>query len=104
MTENRDSEARKWMDDAEEALNRVSEAVKTAWEGTRESRMSALEAAREAANQLGNAIDQGIDKARETWGASKAQEGEEEPVTQDEPSSDAPSAEVSDEEGPEEEE
>jgi hypothetical protein len=95
MTENRDSEARKWLDDAEEALNRVSEAVRTAWEGTRDTRMSALEAAREAAAQLGKAIDQGIDKARETWDSSKAQQPDGE--VPEEPPSPAPEAAMSEE-------
>ena len=106
MTENRDSDARKWMDDAEDALNRVSEAFRTAWEGTKETRMSALEAAREAANQLGKAIDQGIDKARETWDASKAKEDSERPPVPDEPPSPAPAPEMAGEDrgGTEEEE
>lgn len=68
-------EAKKWMDDAEEALDRASEAMKAAWEGTKDVRMSALEAAREAATQLGKAIDQGIDVARDSWGSAKSQEG-----------------------------
>jgi hypothetical protein len=97
MTENRDSEARKWLDEAEEALNRASEAVKTAWEGTKDTRMSALEAAREAATQLGKVIDQGIDVARETWGSTKGKEGE---TVVGEPASPAPAPPISgDDEG-----
>lgn len=102
MTESRDSEARKWMDDAEEALNRVSEAVRTAWEGTRETRMSALEAAKEAAAQLGKAIDQGMDKARETWDSSKAQQAEEK--VPDESSAPEPAPAMSDEDSGDSEE
>ena len=94
MTEGRDSEARKWMDDAEEALNRVSEAVRTAWEGTKETRMSALEAAKEAAAQLGKAIDQGIDKARETWDSSKAREATGTSPGPEEPASSTPPADM----------
>lgn len=90
MAENPDSEARKWMDDAEEALNRASEAVRSAWEGTKDTRMSALEAAREAATQLGKAIDLGIDRARETWDSSKVKEGTEKPPVPEEPASPAP--------------
>lgn len=71
MTENQDPGARRWIDEAEEALNRTSEALKTAWEGTREARMSTLEAAREAASKLGDAIDQGIILAKETWDPSR---------------------------------
>lgn len=90
MTEQQDSEARKWMDDAEEALNRASEAVRSAWDSTKDTRMSALEAAKEAATQLGKAIDQGIDRARETWDSSKAKEADDEPPVADEPSPPAP--------------
>lgn len=90
MTEQQDSEARKWMDDAEEALNRATEAVRSAWDSTKDTRMSALEAAKEAATQLGKAIDQGIDRARETWDSSKAKEVGDEPRVADEPSSPAP--------------
>lgn len=97
MTEQRDSEARKWMDDAEEALNRASEAVKSAWEGTKDTRMSALEAAREAATQLGKAIDLGIDRARETWDSSKAKEAGDKPPVPEEPSSPAPPPPMSEE-------
>jgi hypothetical protein len=104
MTDNRDSEARKWMDDAEEALTRASEAVRTAWEGTRDTRMSALEAAREAATQLGKAIDQGIDKVRETWDSSKAREGADQPPIPDEPTMPTPPPAMSDESGESEEE
>jgi hypothetical protein len=57
------------MDDAEEALSRTGDALKAAWEGSREARMSALEAAREAANRLGEAIDKGVAVARESWEA-----------------------------------
>ena len=97
MTEQRDSEARKWMDDAEEALNRASEAVRSAWEGTKDTRMSALEAAREAATQLGKAIDLGIDRARETWDSSKAKDpGTDKPPVPEEPTSPAPPPSMSD--------
>lgn len=67
MTESENKESRKWLDDAEEALNRASDALRAAWEETREARMSTLEAAKEAANRLGRAIDHGIETARETW-------------------------------------
>lgn len=75
MTEERDREAtRRWVDDAEEALNRTGEALRTAWEETRDARMSALEAAREAVNRLGVAIDQGIESARKSWEPSATDE------------------------------
>jgi len=64
------------MDDAEEALSRTGDALKAAWEGSREARMSALEAAREAANRLGEAIDKGVAVARESWEAGGGGESE----------------------------
>lgn len=70
MSEDRQS-ARKWIDEAEEALGRTGEALRTAWSDTKEARMATLEAAREAAARLGKAIDQGIEAARETWDSSQ---------------------------------
>jgi hypothetical protein len=99
MTDNRDTDSRKWLDDAEEALNLASESVKKAWEGTKETRMSALEAAREAATQLGRAIDQGIDVARDTWGAAKAKETAEGSPGVSQPASPAPAPPVTGDEG-----
>lgn len=58
---------RNWMDEAEEALQRTTDALKAAWESSREQRMSALAAAKEAAEFLGRAIDEGADVARRTW-------------------------------------
>lgn len=67
MTGKPDPGARSWVDEAEEALKRTGDALRAAWEGTREARMSTLEAAKEAAGHLGVAIDQGIEVARVTW-------------------------------------
>ena len=74
MTDERDPGAKKWIDEAEEALNRTAEALKAAWEGTREARMSTLESAKAAASRLGEAIDQGIIVAKETWDPSRREE------------------------------
>lgn len=67
MTDNGSGEekAATWFDDAEEALEKVGESLRAAWEETREPRMSALEAAKEAAEQLGDAIDQAVDVVRQ---------------------------------------
>jgi hypothetical protein len=81
MTDEQTPREKRWIDDAEEALNRTGETLRAAWEGTREARMSTLEAAKEAANRLGAAIDQGIAVARETW----------DPSTQEEQTKQAPS-------------
>jgi hypothetical protein len=56
-----------WISDAEEALNRTGDALRTAWSETKESRMATLQAAREAASRLAKAIDEGIDAARRSW-------------------------------------
>lgn len=67
MTEDETRESRRWLDEAEEALDRTSDALRAAWKESREARMSALEAAREAASRLGQAIDRGIDAAKQAW-------------------------------------
>lgn len=73
MSDERRKDARRWIDEAEEALNRTGEALRSAWSETKEARMATLEAAREAAARLGQAIDNGIEAARETWDASERQ-------------------------------
>lgn len=57
----------KWIEDAEEALDGVGEALKAAWDQSRDARLTALESAKAAAKQLGEAIDQGMTAARERW-------------------------------------
>ena len=84
MTDQRDPGTKKWIDEAEEALNRTADALKAAWEGTREARASTLEAARDAANRLGEAIDQGILVAKETWDQPQRAEPTDEPTTSEE--------------------
>jgi hypothetical protein len=71
MTEERDQTTKRWIDEAEEALNRTGDALRAAWDQTKDARASALEAAREAANRLGDAIDQGIETAKQTWDPAK---------------------------------
>lgn len=63
----------KWIKDAQEALDKTGDAVRTAWETTRESRMSALEAAKKAARELGDALEKGIEAAKERWDAETAE-------------------------------
>ncbi len=43
----------KWIREAQEALDRTADAVRTAWDATRETRASALEAAKQAVKELG---------------------------------------------------
>lgn len=73
MSEDQGKTARQWMDDAEEALTRTGDALRSAWSQTKEARMSTLQAAREAASRLGRAIDEGIDAARQSWESSQSQ-------------------------------
>ena len=76
MTDTRNQGRKAWIDDAEEALKRTGDALRAAWDETRDTRLSALEAAKEAANRLGQAIDQGIEVARQSWEPSgRDQEG-----------------------------
>ncbi|HEX9864916.1 MAG TPA: hypothetical protein VGC03_08135 [Acidimicrobiia bacterium] len=72
----------RWVDEVQEALDRTGEAIRTAWEATRESRMSALEAAKQAASELSDVIDQGIAAARERWAASESPGGDPAPGDQ----------------------
>lgn len=74
MTDNQGENPKKWIDEAEEALNRTAEALKSAWNETRDARMSTLEAAKEAAARLGKAIDQGIEVASQSWDREQAEE------------------------------
>ena len=74
--------ANKWVEDAEEALSGVGDALRTAWEASRDARMTALEAARRAVEALGDAIDQGLTAAR-----SRKQEQAETPAAPPSPES-----------------
>lgn len=71
MNDDQRQTSRNWIDEAEDALSRTGEALKTAWNETKETRMATLEAAREAAARLGKAIDQGIEAARGTWDSAE---------------------------------
>lgn len=71
MSEEKAKTPRQWIDEAEEALNRTGEALRNAWNETKETRMGTLESAREAASRLGKAIDEGIAAARQSWDSSQ---------------------------------
>lgn len=62
----------RWVEEMQEALDRTGDALRGAWDATRESRMSALESAKQAATDLGDAIDKGIAAAKERWSAVEA--------------------------------
>lgn len=61
-----------WVDEAEEALERAAEAIRSAWDQTRDSRMNALGSAKQAAKQLGEAIDRGVEAAKGSWQAGES--------------------------------
>lgn len=67
MNANEEQPTKRWVEEAEEALNRTGDALRAAWSETHEARSSALESAKEAAARLGKAIDQGIVAAKKTW-------------------------------------
>ena len=73
----------RWIADVQSALDRTSDALRTAWEATKESRMSALESAKQAAQELGEVIDQGIAAAKERWAAASDTGGGEAPVEEE---------------------
>ena len=70
MTEERPD----WVKEAEEALERATEALRNAWDETRESRVNALGSAKQAAKQLGEAIDRGVETVRSSWQSSESDE------------------------------
>jgi hypothetical protein len=57
----------RWVEEVQTALDRTGDAIRTAWESTRESRTGALEKAKQAAQELGVVIDKGIAAAKERW-------------------------------------
>jgi hypothetical protein len=63
-----------WVNEAEEALERAADAIRDAWDQTRDSRMNALGSARQAAKQLGEAIDRGVEAAKSSWQGSEGTE------------------------------
>jgi hypothetical protein len=78
-TEAGESKQQRWFAEVQEALDRTGDALRTAWDATRESRMSALESAKQAATELGEVIDQGIAAAKERWAAADQETEEETP-------------------------
>ena len=68
-TDASESKQQRWFAEVQDALDRTGAALRTAWDATRDSRMSALESAKQAATELGEVIDQGITAAKERWAA-----------------------------------
>ena len=82
-TEAGESKQQRWFAEVQEALDRTGDALRTAWEATRDSRMSALESAKQAAQELGEVIDQGIAAAKERWAAADQTEEAETPIAEE---------------------
>ncbi|HLF42672.1 MAG TPA: hypothetical protein VJA46_03975 [Acidimicrobiia bacterium] len=72
-SESGDAARNRWVDEAQEALDRTVAAVRSAWDATRESRMSALESAKQAAQDLGKVLDKGVAAARDRWATDEAE-------------------------------
>lgn len=64
----------RWIKEVEEALDRTGDAVRTAWDTTRDSRLSALESAKAAVKELGEVIEKGVEAAKERWAAGEDSE------------------------------
>lgn len=69
-------ERQRWIKDLQTALDRTGNAARTAWEATRDNRMSALESAKQAAKELGEVLEKGMDAARERWDTETGAEKE----------------------------
>jgi hypothetical protein len=90
-TEKASESRQRWFADVQAALDRTGDALRTAWDATKDSRMSALESAKQAAQELGEVIDQGINAAKERWAESgPVTEAEAPEVPVDAPSADEP--------------
>lgn len=85
MTNEQEQTKPKWVEEAEEALNRATNALRTAWEETKDERVATLEAAKEAASRLGQAIDHGIEVAKERLGPTAEETDPEESAAPAEP-------------------
>lgn len=75
----------RWVSEVQEALERAADAVRTAWEATRESRTSALESAKQATKELGDVIEKGSIAAKERWTAAEEADSPTPPPPKDDP-------------------
>lgn len=71
-----DSDRREWLQEADAALDRTKEALQSAWDATRDTRLSSLESAKRAATELGEVIDRGVAVAKERWETSGDEAGD----------------------------
>jgi hypothetical protein len=61
------ADQKEWYREAEDALAKAGEALRSAWDASREARVSALQSAKTAAQQLGDAIERGVAGAKKRW-------------------------------------
>lgn len=78
-----DETRREWLEEAEAALDKARDAIRAAWDESREPRSAALESAKQAAKQLADAVDRGFDVARERWGEGRGETDQEPAVMHD---------------------
>ena len=71
-----DPDRREWLQEAEAALDRTKEALQSAWDATRDTRLSSLESAKRSAKELGEVIDRGVAVAKERWETSEDEAGD----------------------------
>ena len=71
-----DSDRKEWLQEAEAALDRTKEALQSAWDATRDTRLSSLASAKRAATELGEVIDRGVAVAKERWETSGDEAGD----------------------------
>lgn len=84
-------ERQRWIKDLQTALDRTGDAARTAWEATRDNRMSALESAKQAAKELGEVLEKGMEAARDRWDTETGAKKEERQPTGTAPETPSPS-------------
>jgi type II secretory pathway component PulJ len=56
-----------WIEDTQDALNRTIDALQTAWDTSRDSRLAALNSAKRTVDDLTAAVEEGIAAASARW-------------------------------------
>lgn len=76
LREDWDMTERNWMDEAQAALDRVTDATRAAWDSTASERRRALDSAKRAVDDLAGVIDRAVDAAKEQWSGTRTAGGE----------------------------
>lgn len=61
-----------WIEDTQDALNRTIDALQTAWDTSRDSRLAALNSAKQTVGDLTAAVEEGIAAASTRWAEGQA--------------------------------